>query len=156
VTSEITAEVARLPDLDSAALVARYRELFGEEPRLRRRDWLVKRIAWRIQANAYGGLSPTAQQHLAEITATLDLPDAAGPNVVRAALPRRREVGVPSPGTTLTRVWNGTEIQVRVLESGFEWNGVTYRSLSAVAAAITGAHWNGRLFFGLVERRRGA
>jgi len=154
VSSEIAEQVARLSTMATAALVVRYREVFGEEPRLHRRTWMFRRLAWRIQADAHGGLSPTAKARLAEITKSLGLPDAAQSSVVRGSLPRRREVGVPAPGTTLTRVWNGTVIHVRVLDAGFEWNGVTYKSLSAVAAAITGAHWNGRLFFGLAERRR--
>jgi hypothetical protein len=54
------------------------------------------------------------------------------------------------PGTILTRVYKGETLQVRVLTEGFEFEGNRYTSLSAVAQAITGAHWNGRLFFGLV------
>ena len=55
----------------------------------------------------------------------------------------------PLPGTVLTREYKGREVRVRVLEKGFEYEGQPYRSLSAVAKAITGSHWNGRLFFGL-------
>ena len=55
----------------------------------------------------------------------------------------------------LTRVWHGEEIRVRVVAGGFDHAGVTYRSLSAVARALTGSRWNGRLFFGLTKRQRG-
>ena len=60
----------------------------------------------------------------------------------------------PLVGTVLTRHWRGQEIRVTVLESGYEFNDVVYRSLSAIAREITSAHWNGRLFFGLVSRRK--
>jgi hypothetical protein len=57
-------------------------------------------------------------------------------------------------GTILVRKWREQEIRVVVLENGYEWNDVVYRSLSAVAKAVTGSHWNGRLFFRLTERRK--
>lgn len=53
----------------------------------------------------------------------------------------------PAPGTTITREWHGRRIEVRAVEGGFQWDGAVYKSLSAVAKAVTGAHWNGRLFF---------
>ncbi len=55
----------------------------------------------------------------------------------------------------LQREWRGQPIRVEVTREGFVWNGETYRSLSAVAFAVTGAKWNGKLFFGLTERSRG-
>ncbi len=56
---------------------------------------------------------------------------------------------MPPPGSVLTRKYRGKGIVVTVLPKGFEWEGTVYRSLSAVAKAVTGSHWNGRLFFGL-------
>ncbi len=65
-----------------------------------------------------------------------------------------RKTRDPLVGTVLTRNWRGQQIRVTVLETGYEFNDVVYRSLSAIAREITGAHWNGRLFFGLVSRRK--
>ena len=65
-----------------------------------------------------------------------------------------RKTRDPLVGTVLTRNWRGQEIRVTVLETGYEFNDVVYRSLSAIAREITSAHWNGRLFFGLVSRRK--
>ncbi len=62
--------------------------------------------------------------------------------------------GDPPLGTTLTRVWKGHEVRATAVEGGWEHDDVVYRSLSAVAKAVTGSHWNGRLFFGLKSRRR--
>ncbi len=57
-------------------------------------------------------------------------------------------------GTVLAREYKGDEIRVQVVENGFEWNGVVFRSLTAVAQAVTGSKWNGRLFFGLTKRKQ--
>ena len=65
-----------------------------------------------------------------------------------------RKTRDPLVGTVLIRDWHRKEIRVTVLENGYEYGDVVYRSLSAIARVVTGAHWNGRLFFGLVSRRK--
>jgi len=60
----------------------------------------------------------------------------------------------PPPGSVLTREYKGRTVRVRVLDDGFEYEGQPYRSLTAVARAITGSHWNGRAFFGLTKARK--
>ena len=68
---------------------------------------------------------------------------------------RRSKPGGVAPGTVLVREWRGTTVRATALpDGGFECDGVTYRSLSAIAKVVTGSHWNGRLFFGLTERKR--
>lgn len=67
---------------------------------------------------------------------------------------RRRDLRLPVPGDVLNRVYKGRAITVRVLASGFDYEGRRYRSLSAIAKAVTGAHWNGLLFFGIVRQER--
>ena len=94
-----------------------------------------------------GGLSNVAKRRIDELIAEMDLP--FGLNAASAKV----RPGAPTPGTTVTRLWHGQEIVVHVLERGFDWNGATYRSLTAVARAVTGAHWNGRIFFGLSKRK---
>ena len=78
------------------------------------------------------------------------------PSFVTGKLARQRKPGTMKPGTTITRTWRGQEIVVHVRENGFEHDGVLYRSLSAIAKQITGAHWNGKLFFGLTPRKETA
>ena len=68
---------------------------------------------------------------------------------------RPRKPGEPPVGTTIIRVWRGREYRLHVRENGYEVDGILHKSLGAAAKAITGAHWNGRLFWGLVSRRKG-
>jgi hypothetical protein len=121
------------------------------------RSWLVKRIAWRLQALAEGDLSERARQRAAELandadlrlnpprTAVVSEPVADEPRV----LPYRAGGRLPRPGSVLTRPYKGDVVQVKVLEHGFEYQGQVYQSLSAVAKAVTGSHCNGFLFFKL-------
>lgn len=145
----IPERIAALQRMTVPDLVVEYRAAFGKAPRVKSRQWLWRRVAWKIQEVAFGGLSNLAKQRIDELIAEMDLP--FGLDAVTTCI----RPGAPNPGTTVARVWHGREIVVRVLDRGFEWDGVTYRSLTAVAKAVTGAHWNGRAFFGLC-RRKGA
>jgi hypothetical protein len=158
-TLNIAKEVKALRQMTVAELKERHVQLFGEEARSGNKDWLWKRIAWRIQANAYGDLSEVARARALEMANDADLRvrapkgafDPAGlPACAVAAPPRlaRRPRGL-RPDTVLTREYRGETYQVIVRETGFEFEGEVYRSLTAVAKAITGQHWNGCLFFGL-------
>jgi hypothetical protein len=141
-------ELAELRTLDVDALVARYEQVFGRAPRSRNHAHLLRKIGWRIQELRFGGLSTVARRRLDELASQVELP---------VGLPVReipRKSGALAIGTVLVRDWRGQRVEVRVLDNGFEWNNVVHRSLSAVAQAITGAHWSGALFFGLRQRSR--
>ncbi len=141
----------------------KYAEVFGEECRSYNKDYLWKRIAWRIQADAEGGLSERARRRAEELACELDIRLRPPRNAFRGAdqgsvsesrvgiLRRKKDRRLPPPGTVLTRNYRGERIAVTVLSNGFEYEGTRYRSLSAVAKAITGSHWNGYRFFGLTE-----
>jgi hypothetical protein len=105
------------------------------------RDFLVKRLAYRIQELAYGGLSARAEAKLNRLIAEEEAR-------LNGKIPKRRG-DRPITGTRLIREWRGVEHAVTVLDNGFEYQGRPYRSLSAIARAITGTRWNGRLFFGV-------
>lgn len=148
-------EIARLRALDVTQLTAEYERLFGKPPRVKNKEALWKRVAWKLQEARAGGLSESAKSRLEQLIGEIDLPLGES---------RRSVSGVITPtraarndqlaiGSTITRVWKGRTLEVRVIDAGFEWNGVPYRSLSAVAHAVTGAHWNGKLFFGLTGRK---
>jgi len=77
------------------------------------------------------------------------------PDESESSGPRRKKVRLPPPGCMIRRTYQGREISVQVLEKGFEYEGEHYRSLSAVAFAVTGAKWNGNLFFDFVRQRKG-
>jgi hypothetical protein len=149
-------EIEILRRLDVPDLVARYREVFAKEPRSKNRFYLWKRIAWKLEEQRLGGLSQVARDRLEELIEQIEVPkeEDGGRGVKRRPRtfpPQKRDLTV---GTTLTRVWHGQPLQVKVVEDGFEYDGKVHKSLSAVAKAITGAHWNGRLFFGLTARQR--
>jgi len=150
----IVKEIEALRRLDVPALIERYGEVWGKEPRIRNREGLWKRIAWKIQEQRLGGLSAMASKRLEELIADIRLPLGEDRRTVRGALRKAPRIGQPGVGAVLTRTWNGQTIEVKVIDGGFEYEGVVYRSLSAVAKAITGAHWNGKLFFGIVGRRK--
>ena len=159
----LAAEIKALREMTVSELRDRYREVFGEESRSNHKDWLWKRVAWRIQELAEGGLSERAVQRAKELANEADVrvrpprdafsdSEAEGADVAqtsRATVRRVRDRRLPIPGTVLTRKYNGQQIAVRVLARGFEYDSQRYRSLSAIAREVTGSHWNGYLFFGL-------
>jgi Protein of unknown function (DUF2924) len=142
-TDSIAAQVAALPKTPTPELKQMWRELFDREPPGFSRNYLVSRLAYRIQELAYGGLKPQTRAKLGALADALD-PKAA----------RRRVINGPVVGTKLIREWRGVEQRVTVLADGFEWEGRRYKSLSAVARAITGTRWNKLIFFG-VKRHGG-
>ena len=139
----ITREITALKRLTTTALRAWFAEVFGAGTPQGNRVWLIKRIAWKLQSLAEGDLSDRARQRAAELANDLEV--RLSPPKPRKVCPRR----VALPGTVLERKYKGEVLHVRALEQGFEFEGMVYRSLSAVAKAITGAHCSGNLFFGL-------
>jgi hypothetical protein len=152
----LTQELADLGCLPVRHLRARYATLFGEATRVGNKAWLVKRIAWRLQALAEGDLSERARRRAAQLAQDADLrlspPRPAPTDTQPARLSGQRHDRLPPAGTLLTRLYKGTTVQVRVLEHGFVYEGTIYSSLSAVAKAITGSHCSGYLFFRLLPK----
>lgn len=162
----ITREVAALKRMTVRELRARYLDAFGEPARSGNKDFLWKRIVWRLQANAEGGLTERARRRAEELANDAEFrvrrpPEKALPLSSPASTTQTTKVdfgeraGLPMPGTVLTRPYKGQMVRVMVLDNGFEHEGAVYRSLSAVAKAITGSHWNGNYFFGLKGRNAG-
>jgi hypothetical protein len=155
--------VQQLPRSTVAMLKTKYRELFGEELPPAHKQFLIRRIAWRLQALAEGDLSERARQRAAEIVEDADLDLRLSKPSTTATVPAAfspvewsaRDRRLPQPGSLLQRAYQGREIVVKVLEQGFEYEAKPYRSLSAIARHVTGTRWNGLLFFGLTDRRNG-
>jgi hypothetical protein len=145
------AQVAVLPDLRISELKQLWRDLYGKEPPPYNRPYLMKRLAYRIQELAQGGLSEGARFQMKAVLQQIGADELAAPRR-DAVHRRRRQVKSPVQGTRLVRDWQGERHEVTVLADGFEYAGRPYRSLSAIARAITGTQWNGPAFFGL---RRG-
>jgi len=161
----IQKELAALEGMTTRELRERYEEVFGEAARSSNRQWLLRRVAWRVQVLAEGDLPERTMERVRARAATLvrdaDLRvrppigprDEGGPErTVSAPLPAARDERVPPPGAVLVRVFKEREHRVTVRATGFEYRGDLYRSLSAVAHAISGSHWNGFHFFGLGKR----
>jgi len=153
VTKSITDEIAALRAMQVPELVVRYEAVYGKPPRVKHREWLWKRVAWKIQEQRFGGLSAAAKRRIDELIAEIELPLGEDRRTVTGVLRARVNAADPPVGTTLVRSWHGRDVHVRVVEGGYEHEGVAYKSLSAAARAITGSRWNGRLFFGLSKRK---
>lgn len=148
-------EISKLETLTVSKLVEKFEALFGEKCRSRNKRYLIRRIAWRLQANAEGGLSARALKRAAELA--LDSEVRVTPprqmtrtNIVTAEVEARpiSDQRLPPAGSLVHREYKGRLIQVLVLKSGFEYDGQIYKSLTAVANAITGPMSTGFTFFG--------
>jgi hypothetical protein len=146
--ADVLGRLAALKTAPAAELQAQWRELFGKEAPPHNRTFLQSRLAYRIQELAYGGLKPETLRRLEALGEQLD-----GGNPV---LRRIRVDDKPVTGTKLVRNHHGVEHTVTVLADGYSWEGRPYKSLSAIARAITGTRWNGWTFFGIANRRGGA
>jgi hypothetical protein len=153
-------EIDGLQRQSVAQLRVKYREVFGLESRSNHKQFLVRRIAWRLQANAEGSLSERARQHASTLAEEADLRIRAPEsflNQLSGPIGKRRcDQRLPAPGTRLSRQFQGQSVSVEVLEKGFLYQERVYRSLSAVARQVTGVQWNGFAFFGLTGKRGAA
>jgi hypothetical protein len=156
----IAKEVAAMRRMTMKELRARYADVFGEQTNANNRVWLIRRIAWRLQAKAEGDLSDRARRRAEELANDADLrlsppktnaDPAASERTVTDVLQFKTDHRLPPPGTVITRPYKGEDLQVKVLADGFEFEGEVYGSLSAVAKAITGQHCNGFHFFHLAR-----
>ena len=156
---QVEREILALDTLETKALRLRWASLYKRDPPAKIRSGLLKLgIAYRLQELAFGGLKPKTVRLLRKLAAELREDRASRRNAAEAAdmgIPARRVAHTPllSPGTQLMREWNGSTEIVDVTREGLIWRGETYRTLSAVAVAITGTKWSGPKFFGLVAAK---
>lgn len=148
-------EILELKEKPLEELRIRYKELFGQEPVSNNTVFLWRKIAYRLQEEQYGGLSEEAKAKLIEFISRYDpinnkalRPEGISQEANAKRTPIR-DLRLPIPGTVITKDYKNQAIEVKVLEKGFEYQGRPFRSLSAIAKEITGAHWNGYLFFDL-------
>ena len=163
-STDIAREIDALHQMTTGELADRYRELHGQPVRTRHRAYLIRKVAWRIQANAEGDLSERARKRAAELANDADVRVMAPKTMIE---PPAEEGGycvtrelrngehndprIPSPGSAIVREYRGRKIRVIVLadHEGFEFDGERFRTLSAIAKQITGSHINGFRFFRL-------
>jgi hypothetical protein len=147
-TFTVEAEIARLRGLDAKVLRARWRTSFGQDaPTHLARHFLFAMLAYRLQAETMGDLDAETVRFLKQVD--LAPSKQAAVPLTQAFERRTRDL---SPGTVLTREWNGQHHRVMVHDGGFVWEGRTYRSLSEIAKLITGTKWSGPRFFGLRDK----
>ena len=151
--NDIKTEIEALRAMNVTALVERYKTVFGKPPRIKHREWLWKRVAWKLQEQLFGGLSDVAKRRLEELIAEIRLPVAETTRTVTGRLKAAVRANKPAVGATLIREWHGCELRLHVVDGGYELDGVVHKSLSAAAHAVSGSHWNGKLFWGLKKRR---
>lgn len=132
--------LAEIAALERDGLLALWPSLMaGSPPKGLSQPFLRRILAFAVQARAQGGLSKALEARLAKA-------DQGG---ARQKAPGLR------PGGRLLREWNGITHVVDVTPEGYIWQGQRHRSLSAIAEAITGAHWSGPRFFGLKAAKKG-
>ncbi len=161
--SSVIQQIHRLRQMTVGELRIEWEKLHGEPTRSRNRDYLWRRLAWRVQELEHGGLSDHTKARIDELAPDAFTPArtpsqpthmASEPVPATTQTSSRRDPRLPSPGTILLREYHGKQIRVLATEDGFEYDRRHFRSLSAVARAVTGQKWNGRLFFGLTKRKR--
>ena len=138
---QLVKELRGLPQRTTRELRERWQTLIGTmPPGGLSRDLLMRVIADQLQEAALGGLPPAAKRKLAALTRNAE----SGVHQAGSAMLRLK------PGSKLMRAWRGRTHTVLVLDDGFEHHGKRYTSLTQVAGALTGTHWSGPRFFGLV------
>jgi hypothetical protein len=130
--TSVRRQLLALMQMDKEELVAKWQDLFGTTPPEYGVLFMRRRLAHRIQELFYGGL-----------------PDMLKTQMLSQKKLQKRNAGILKPGNRIVREWHGEKHEVIIRNNGVEYQGVIYRSLTAVAKKITGGHWNGRHFFGV-------
>jgi hypothetical protein len=154
---DLITEIMALRSSSIDELVKKYSELFpGKKPPTNNKIFLWKQIAYKLQEMACGGISNEAKMQIIDLIEKYDPINnkALRPQVVSAgksvvSIPFMRDKRLPIPGTVIHKKYKGQDIHVKVLDKGFEYKDKYYRSLTAIAFELTGAHWNGFSFFNL-------
>lgn len=149
--NSILARILTLKTASLADLQKEYSALYdGKKAPSSNKTYLWQKIAYRIQELEYGGLPEDAKDKAKGLVKEYDPINNKtlrlnGTNKCCVSRDRR----LPIPGTVVSKEYKGINIQVKILDKGFEYNGKVYKSLTAIAKEVTGSHWNGYLFFSL-------
>ena len=150
----IAVRIRALQQISVHELQKEYCRVFGEKTTATHKGFLLKKIAWKIQELEFGGITEEVKEKALAIVENLGLTG----RIPSIKLKKKRKIitqssfqdkRLPLPGTVIIRKYKDKQVAVQVLEDGFEYKGCKYRSLSAVAKAVTGSHWNGFSFFGI-------
>jgi len=149
-TKHMSQKINRLYDLSAKQLMREYIRITGESYYTHNRKSLIRKIAWLYQIKDSPPLSQMALERVGELVKDSKL-RVYPPRNFKCEIPKRKTKRNTSltPGTVLMKKYHGINYEVVVLDRGFMWDNTIYKSISGVAKAITGSHWNGKLFFGL-------
>ncbi len=149
-------QIMELKEKSLAELKAKYEELFpGQQAPSNNKVFLWRKIAYRIQELEYGGISTETQTKIQQLIQQYDPINnkALRPDATTENQPKKHDLSrdkrLPIPGTVIIKEYKGIKLEIKILESGFEYHNKVYKSLTAIAKEVTGAHWNGYLFFNL-------
>lgn len=143
--TSVLRQLAALRTMSAEEIKDKWRDLYGAEPPRCRKSFLEKRLAYRIQELFYGGIDNVTREKLKAMAKQDSVANLTGNESIS------KPSGRILPGTRFIRQWRGLTYETVARESGFEYNGQMYRSLSAIATTITGTKWNGRKWWGLPE-----
>lgn len=164
----ITKQIDAIERMTTSELAEQYEALHGQPVRTRHRAYLIRKIAWRLQADAEGDLTERARKRATELANDADVrvmapktqihpPATTSSTTVHRSLPQgeHSDPRIPSVGSAIVREYKGQTIRVGVLpaDEGFEYDGERYRTLSAIAKKVTGSHINGFRFFRLGQQK---
>ena len=162
----VIGQIAAIRKMTVAELRREWERLNDEPARSKNRDYLWRRLAWRVQEIAHGGLPSTAKARIDDLApdtfaraatprGAVDAVLAASAQTADPESRRIRDPRLPAPGSVITKPYKGRDLRVTVRDDGFEFDGAMYASLTAIAKYVTGSkNINGKLFFGLTTRRR--
>jgi hypothetical protein len=136
--ASIIAQVTAIATLTRDEMKDEWRRLFGTEPPGYGPDLMRRRLQYRVQELAYGGIAEETRKRLREID-----------RLAQEKAKHPEEADRPIAGTMFVREHGGERHEVIVLQVGYQYRGERYDSLSAIAKKITGGHWNGWRFFGI-------
>ncbi len=137
VNEHVLNQVMSLPGMEYQELKKLWDNCFTDPPQSKNKAFMVRKLAWRIQELAYGGLPTETQEQIKTLQKK------------EKVIPRTRATTLPPIGTQLIREHKGEEHRVMVLADGFEYRNCKYKSLSEIATKIAGTRWSGPRFFGL-------
>lgn len=149
-----TEHIEGLKTAGTEQLAEHYRQHFGNKAAPGNRTFLIRQLAYQIQERALGGLSTAEKDRIRELIKAYDPINKLAVKTGSRDRTGGRDNRLPTPGSFITKKYKGKRIDVKVLEQGFEYQSTIYSNLSAVAEAVTGAHWNGFAFFGVKNRGR--
>ena len=145
----MTKTIEELQKLSRPELIKKWKKLFGtNSPLHAKKDFLIKQIAWEMQAKEQGGLSNQTKKQLDKLADNLANNNDITEKEIKTSCRQTSSLEIKA-GTKLIREYKGEKHEVTALEKGFEYRGKQYKSLSGIANAITGSQWNGKVFFGV-------